>query len=573
MALLSNKNMTRLLFLLFILLSSPFGLFAQKGKEANHAVATITTYDAQGKMLHATQCFFCSPTGDVWAPYFALEGAVKAEVIDAQGRTAEVQRVVSASSLYDVVRLTTNIPTRKLTFLPIAHQITTDNWLQTYYTVVRKEQPLPVSIPHQEKLDTLAYYTISTPNDARYFGAPLVNAAGEVVAITQKNVQKGATQACAIDARVLQRQLSMGAGIKGFSRDLRALHFPPLLPQDNEEQAYSLVFLGLLAPTDTAIAATSIRDFLSIYPNSNDLYAPAANFHANKRGDWGTAHAYIQQGLAKVGEHHAKLYSLLSDLMKAKAESDSLSPPRWTLSDALAAAEQSYALRPDTIAVRQQAILLAQLGRWKEARAKWQVVNASSLAQWDTYLLEATCVEHLQGDSTEVLRLITEAVNHYERTKVGSPQVYLTRANQLLKMHLYRQAVSDLQTFERQLPLGQLAKAAFYAERSNIEVKAKMYQQALDDLETAISRAETADERVLYLTKKGYLQLQVALWAEAATSAQSLLSLSPNNADGHKILGLSLWQRKRKREALVHLRRAQELGDEQAAQLIAKYSK
>ncbi|MDO5075201.1 MAG: hypothetical protein Q4D66_04915 [Bacteroidales bacterium] len=565
--------MTRILLACLAFLFVTFPLVAQKSKESNRAVATLTSYDAQGKMLCSTQAFFCSPTGEVWAPYAALLGAVRAEVVDAQGRTAQVQRVVQASSVHDVVKLTTNIPTKKLFFLPIAKDIQPEAWLQTYYTVNKKELPQPVNVLKQESLDSLSYYTISTPNEARYMGAPVVNERGEVVALTQKNVQKNAATACALDARILLALSSTASTTQAFNRDLRALHIAPLLVADNEEQAYTSVFLSLLSPADTIVASTLINDFMRLYPHSTELYVPAANFHAMKRGDWSTAYDYIQKGLSKEGEHRAKLYIALSDLMKQKAESDTLTAPRWTLDDALAAANKAYALRPDTTTARQQAVLLYQLKRWAEAREKWKLVNASSLAQWDSYLLEASCVENLKGDSLEVLSLVDAAVLHYERTKVGSPQVYLTRANYLLKAGLYRRAVADLIAFEKQLPTGQLPNAAFYAERSSIEVKAKMYQQALDDLETAISRAVSQEERTMYLTDKAYLQLQVSLFAEAATTAQSLLALDANNADAYKILGLSWGERKQKSKALQFLRRAQALGDAQAETLIAKYSK
>lgn len=554
--------------LLFLLM--PFVLWAQNPQEANRAVVTLTTYDAQGQMLRSTQGYFCSPTGHVLTSYAALRGATRAEVVDAQGRTAQVERVVSASSAYDLVRLTTTIPTRKLHYLLPATTADQSGLLQTYYTVNKKEQPQPVSITKSEALDSLAYYTLSTPNEARYFATPIVNAQSQVVGIVQRNVLKDATTACAIDARAIS---ALPQGNQAFSSDVRALHFAPLLPADNEDQAYTSVYLTLLSPSDTTVSTTMVRDFMKFYPNNTDLYAPLASYHATKRNDLPTAYACLQQGLSRPGEHRAKLYSLLSDLMQAKAQTDTLSQPRWTMLDALAAADSAYALRPDTATARQQAMLLHNLGRYEQARAKWQLVNASTLAQWDTYLLEASCVEQLRGDSLEVLRLLDAAVAAFERTKQGYGQAYLTRANYFLKTAQYRRAVTDLMSFEKSLPAEQQPRAAFFAERSAIEVKAKMYQQALDDLEVAIARAPSQNDHILYLLEKAALQLQVALLPEAGATAQRVLALEPNNADAHKLLGVSLGERKQKAKALQHLRRAQALGDSTVSSLITKYSK
>ena len=64
-----------------------------------------------------------------------------------------------------------------------------------------------------------------------------------------------------------------------------------------------------------------------------------------------------------------------------------------------------------------------------------------------------------------------------------------------------------------------------------------------------------------------------SILADAEKAAKELLKDLPENPDCHRIIGLCAGEQGRKQEALQHLRKAQELVDENVEAYIEKYSK
>ncbi len=82
-----------------------------------------------------------------------------------------------------------------------------------------------------------------------------------------------------------------------------------------------------------------------------------------------------------------------------------------------------------------------------------------------------------------------------------------------------------------------------------------------------------APKEPLYWAEKASLELRVNMIDEAMKTAQHCVELAPDYADGYLLLGLAQVQKGNKAEGLENMKKAQELGNEQAEKLIEKYSK
>ena len=161
---------------------------AQKPNDAQQAVVRVVTFNEKGDTLHTTYGYFASPTAEVVAPYAAFRGATRAVVTDTKGRQADVLRIVAASDNYDMVRVTTAMPTKKLPFLTrsTAVGVAGTAWQQTFFSTEKQAQPLATNVLSSDANNIFPYYTLSAPNEEQYVGCPIVDN-GQVVAIAQRN--------------------------------------------------------------------------------------------------------------------------------------------------------------------------------------------------------------------------------------------------------------------------------------------------------------------------------------------------------------------------------------------------
>lgn len=562
--------MKKTLFFLFLLL--PISVTAQKVADFNKAVVNLITYNQEGDVLHSAYGYVASADGEIIAPYHAFKGAVRAEVVDVLGRRSDVLRILGASSLYDLVRASTNMPTKKLVYLSSrttpAGSGQGEIW-QTYYTNNKKEKPQPSAIVVADTFDRYMYYTISTPNEDRFMGCPIVDSEGKVVGLVQRNITKDAVTACAIDIRTADSLVITSAAV--FNSDLSDIKMPKRVPTTSEEEAFSYIYLVLRSAADSTLKQTAVADFMEAYPDNHDIYGEMAAYHAI-RNNFPAAETYLQKGIERGGELVSDLYFLQSELMFAKVERMGTDHhPSWNLEAALSAAEKAYSLKSSPRYLFQQGIVLFGLKRFKEAYDKFTAVNNSPIANRQSFLYAATALENDKGDTTEVIALLDSAINHCAMPYTQEVLVPLfNRAKLLASIGEHRKAVADLIEYEKAAGANTL-NAYFYFLRSGIEKEGRMFQQALDDLTTAVSLSKTSEDRETYMIEKALLYLQVRYLDEALSTAREVLDLNPNNSDAHKIIGVVWGEKKQKAKAIEHLGRAQQLGDENATQLISKY--
>lgn len=559
-------------FFLFLLLLLPLAMGAQNAADLHKAVVLITTFDAQGKVLHTTHGYFAQPEGRVVTPYAPFKGAVRAEAVDWKGRHLPITRIIGASSNYDLLVAATERPDKKTPTLAAASTPTergTRGLQQTYYSTAKKALPEATAIATVESVDGFPYYTLTTPNEEKYIGCPVVNAEGKVVGVVQKNFIKDAITACAIDASAAD-SLNI-SGLSVFNTDLNAVGIPKLLPQNDENAAYTYLYMFSRSSQDSVLVQTAFDDFRQLYPNNTIVLGDLATFYA-LRGNYARADEVLRQGIAKADNNLAALYDVQSALMYAKATAAGEDRyPAWTLDTALAAAQNAYKANPSPTYQLQQGVVLYALKRDEEALKQFAAVNASPLASSRSFLYAANTLARSGGDRAAVVALLDSALNHCAQPYTQEAIAPLNaRAKYLMEMGEYRRAVGDYNDYEKILGRDNLTPY-FYYLRSQAEVQSRMYQQALDDLETAISLAATTDEKDDYKIEKGLLYVQVGMFDEAIAAANEVLAHAPNHLDAHKVLGVAYGEKKQKVLARQHLQKAASQGDENAKALLEKY--
>lgn len=502
---------------------------AQKATDLNKAVVNVITYNGEGKIIGNAYGFYAGATGEVIAPYEPFRGAVRADIINWQGQTATAQRIIGASSAYDLVRFSTDAPLKKLVGLELAttHAVKDQQLQVAYYTTDKKAAPVATTITAADLYNNHYYYETTTANENQFFGCPVLNTEGKAVALVQKNVQKDATTACAIDIN-FAAELSTQA-VSAFDKDLNEILIPKQIPADNEEAAFSYVFMQLHSQTDPNMALTAASDFINAYPMNTRIYGERATFYANQ-GDYALADSDLQKAISMGGDNLSEAYHALSLLMYNKvlahpATAADGTPaddpyPAWTMQTALQNVQQAYSSNPLPIYLHQEGNVLLALEQYREAYEKYMAYNEAAPSS-QGYYQAAKALQAAGGENAEVLALMDSVVNLQPTPYTAEAAPYLIeRASLLSDAGQHRRATKDYNEYEKLVGTRNL-NAYFYYLRMQSEIGSHMYQQALDDAATAISRATTAQEKGEYQFERGCLYLRLNMKAEAREDLQN----------------------------------------------------
>lgn len=535
----------------------------------NKAVVRIISFNAQGDTLAQGYGFFTSADGEVVGLYGTMKGASRAEVIDWKGKAHPVLLIKGADSSQDLVRM--QCEAKKMSFLALSQTSAKqgDALSQLYYSTNKKSLPDTASVVSADAYASYAYYTVSTANESRFFGCPLLNAQGEAVGVVQRNVGSKAETACAIDAR-FAADLKIGS-TSALNADLRNINIARDIPAD-ETDAFSYLYMLNRMGGDSLQYVGASRLFAERFPQNIKGYTETANFYAAHR-DYAKAEDALNAAL-RLKTNEDEVHGVLSDLIYQKVLRDPEPAYKdWTLERALSECETAYALRPDTSYVLQKANCLFGLKRYKEAHDCFLTAAAHSKAPAELYYYAANALQRAEGDTLEVTNLLTKAVDCFERPYTPEAAEYIfARAQHYDLIGQYRKAVQDYKDYELAIGTRNL-KARFYDIRQMAEQKARLYQPAIDDLRTAASISETTQEKGEYLTEIAFIYLRAGMYEEAIEEANVAKQTVPDSADVYKALGVAHGYLGHKTDALTNLSRAQALGDKDVQKFIEQFSK
>lgn len=573
----TNSRTTRRLLLLavaLLALTANRALAQATLKDAPKAILRLTAYNDKGALVHAGTACYIDANGTVAAAYSLLKGTTRAEVTDAKGKTYALHRILGANATTDLVKFSVS-GAKKVTFLSIA-----ETPAQKYaalnlmpYTTDKKAEPARVNVSGVEAYNDYKYYQVSAENDSTTFCCPLLDAEGRLVAFVQPNVEKGATTACAIDARFLN-DLSITT-TSAFNADLRALAYPKAIPADRSE---AVNYLTLTQSADSATYVSAANDFIAAYPDAADGYLYRGQYQARLRhfaaadADFNTALEKARKSADTLSLSEDALHYNLSKLIYNAAinQLDSIPVhPTWTMQRAEQEAYQANTLRPNPLYVLQKAHCQYAQRNYAAAAQNFEAVCANAaFADAPTYFSAARAVELSGGDSLRVIALLDSCVARIPQPiSAQNAQYLIERAVHLEQVGQYRRAVQDYNQYEQVIGPKNLNER-FYYLRAQAEIQSRMYQQALDDLNSAAATSKTP---VAYKVEGAYLLLSVGEYATAIEKAQEILKADADNANCFYIIGIAQGELGQKAQAVQNLNKAKSLGINVSDEVMKRY--
>ncbi|MCD8293256.1 MAG: tetratricopeptide repeat protein [Prevotellaceae bacterium] len=557
-----------------LLLCAVQGSVAQQApkwvEKAKRAVFSVVSYDANDKILNTGNGFFVSEDGVALSDYSLLKGASRAVAVTSDGEKMPVLLILGANDMYDVVKFRVGTSGKKVTALSAA-TVAAAAGTQAYvlpYSTQKERAFTPCTVREADRFsDGYSYYTLELSLADKMVSCPLMNEAGEVLALTQKSSGKDTATICyGVDANY-----AMAQGIGAFSfndRTLEAIGIKKALP-DTEEQA--LVFLLMSSTQVSAEKYTGyLDDFIATYPGSAEGYIRRASYNMNLSKDEASmdkVSADMERALSLANDNDDVYYSCAKLIYSYVLASPDKPYKDWSLDKALELTERAAAIQNLPAYVQSIGDIYFAKGDYAAALPYYEQVNGTILASAATYFSTARTKELLEAPQEEVVALMDSCVARLNQpyTEESAPYL-LERARVLMDAGQAREAMKDYDAYDK--AMGGRVSDLFYYYRSQAALQARQYQRALDDMQAAI---EANPDDLTYYAELAVINLRVGRGEEALTVLDKALGKDENYAEAYRLRGLARVQMKQNKEACADFAKAKELGDENADECIQKY--
>ncbi len=565
--------MKKTIAILFVFVMPFSVLLAQElpkwAENAKKAVFSIVTYTKDGQILSTGNGFYIDEQGTGVSDYSLFKGAERAIIITANGKELPVKYMMGANDMYDVVKFKTDFDKKAEALQPATLPSSTG---ETVYLVPYSTQKSSKGQTGTiAKVDTIGeqqyYYTLTMQTTEKTVSCPIMNAAGQVVGMIQKNNDPESKESFAIGIRYLTDLTINALSVNDLA--LNSIGIKKGLPED-ESQALVYLYMasGVYAPNQYF---DLLNDFISQYPNNMEGYLRRATYYINIGDD--THYALAVEDLKKmldVAEKKDEAHYNIAKLIYSYQLNIGDKKPyaSWTFDYALNEINEALAITQEPIYYQLQGDIYFAMQKFTEAYTAYDKVNKSKLASAATFYSAAKAKELIEGtDKKEVIALMDSAIAFYPKPygKDAAPYLY-ERARIKSDMEDYRGAVTDYNDFYDAM-LGQTS-AEFHLIRSQAELNCRMYQQAINDINKAV---ELDPNNVTYWVEKGGIHIRVNQAAEAIQALTRAIKMDPENAPAYRMLGYAQIQNKEKDKGLANLQKAKDLGDEVADGLLQKY--
>ena len=546
--------MKRISIIIMTLVLCASSLMAQPGpvQKVSKSVFTLTTFNKDGGIIASTQGVFIDNKGTAISTFKPFVGATKASIVDASGKSMNVDAILGADELYDVAKFRILGAT---TAAPIASKASVAGekvWLVPYS--IKKSPFQQEDISSVENfMTTYNYYIFSSSVPENAVGCPFVNKNGQVIGLMHTN-----GQTTAIDANYA-KQLKV-TGLSTLDAALRETGIRTALP-DTEQDAITMMTLkkGQI-PVDVYKEYT--QEFINKFPTSAFGYKEKALYLVDQE-KYDEAAKLMEEGIKK-SKAKAEAHSNYADLIYQKiAYKGDSTYTAWTLDKAIDEAQKAYAAKPQPVYKHQEAQINFLKGNYQKACDMFLDLTKSNLNGGELYFEAAQAKTHLKAPAQEIEVLLDSAISVGARTGMAG-NYYLARANFLNEQGQYRRAIQDYNMYDS---IARPVDASFFYTRYQCETKLRMWQPALLDIARA---CYLAPKQPTFFAEWASLDLRVKRYDEGISAATHCTKLAPEYADGYLLLGLLQKEKGLKDEAIKNLKKAQELGDTRAAEYLSK---
>lgn len=568
--------MKKILILPLLLLFLAQGSMAQTPKwveKAKRAVFSVVTYDKNDKMLNTGNGFFVSEDGLALSDYSLFKGAERAVIITSTGKEMPVSTILGADGMYDVIKFRVAITEKKVPALVVANvapAVGADAWMLPYST----QKSIACISGKVKEVAKVAgeyhYYTLSMQLKDKMVSCPVMNAEGQVFGIAQKSSGLDTVSTCYAAGAAFAMSQKISALSLGDAT-LKSIGIRKGLPE-TEDQALVYLFMASSSLSGEEYGQL-LDDFIAQFPTNADGYLRRANHYVAKAKDdqswFDKAAADLNQAL-KVAQKKDDVYYNIGKLMYAYQ----LSKPEktyknWNYDTALENVRQAIALDPLPVYAQLEGDILFARQDYAGALAAYEKVNASNMASAATFFSAAKTKELMNAEPKEILALMDSCVARCPQPVTANFDPYLLeRAQANMNAGQARNAMLDYDAYFKAVN-GQV-NDVFYFYREQAALKARQYQRALDDIAKAVELNPTD---LTYQAENAVVNLRVGRYEEAVQILNNILKADPKYGEAYRLLGLCQIQLKKTDEACGNFKKAKELGDSNADELIKKYCK
>ena len=539
------------------------GSFAEKlPKEvtkANRAVASVVAY--RNGVLKGTGTGVFVGGGDILSERSLFVGADSAVVVDYKGVARTVDGIVGVNDVFDCARVRVKADKKIVPLVQSALPVAAGETLyMVSYGNGKGGFVQPAVVERVDSAFSNAYYTLDIEMEERFLALPVVNVAGELVAVMQP-AAGGEKKSYAVGVSLVSM---LDVSVATYGRGcFPSMGIRTVLPTKREDALSCLYMITMLG--DSVSCGNVVNEFVKAFPKSYEGYLAKAEFEALVCRDieaanecWNRAFKLVENP-AEVHFGKAKAMNVL-----VLAGDSALHP---MLSAAAAVAEVDKAIAADNQPLYRSGkadMLFAQRDFAAAAECYMSLVE-TNMRGADLYAKVSQCYSHLQEYARSV-EMLDSAVNCFgvDDAKEAAPYI-LTRALMKVKLGSYRAAVLDYNRYE-EIAEGGLGDN-FYYLRSQAELEAKMFQQALSDIDTAISLSPFT---LAYYIEKAVLCYRVKLADEGIRTMLDALSFAPQAPDVHYLLGRLNVQKGDNAAARGYLEKAVELGHPDAVSALSQ---
>ena len=567
------KKILILPLLFFFLIQGSMAQTPKWVEKAKRAVFSVVTYDKNDKMLNTGNGFFVSEDGLALSDYTLFKGAERAVVITSEGKQMPVSLILGANDMYDVIKFRVAITEKKVPALivaKIAPAVGADAWMLPYST----QKSIACVTGKVKEVSKVAgeyhYYTLGMQMKDKMVSCPVMNAEGQVFGIAQKSSGIDTVTTCYAAGAAFAMAQKISALSLGDAA-LKKIGIRKGLPE-TEDQALVYLFMASSSLSGDDYEKL-LDDFIRQFPANADGYLRRANYYAAKGKDdqtwYDKAVADFNQAL-KVAQKKDDVYYNIGKLMYAYQ----LSKPEktykdWTYDTALQNVRQAIAIDPLPIYIQMEGDILFAQQDYAGALAAYEKVNASNIASPATFFSAAKTKELAKGDPKEVVALMDSCIARCPQPITADFAPYLLeRAQMNMNAGQPRNAMLDYDAYHTAVK-GEV-NDVFYYYREQAALKARQFQRALDDIVKAIEMNPTD---LTYQAEHAVVNLRVGRYEEAIQILNNILKADPKYAEAYRLLGLCQIQLKKTDEACGNFKKAKELGDPNADELITKYCK
>lgn len=528
-------------------------------KNAAKAAFTLAAYDADGKQTGTALGVLTDNDAVAISVLSPLMGARHATVTDSKGNLRVVTRIVGVNSLYGVACFRTDAQGKT-----VAAKVTTGQASPGSNLWAASADGLQqVTVSSVETfMDKYAYYILGpTAEGIIGAGTPLFNDAGETVAIVQPSQTSSATHA--VDARFIT-SLQVNA-MALTDATLQKINIAPALPSDLQQAQLMLMMAEQTA--DSLRRESAVADFIEQYPTLSDGYVARAR-QLSSQGMFAEADKVMATAVKKVSDA-ADAHYQYSRLIYNKVTADDRPYEPWTLERALDEVRLACSAESLPLYRYMEAQILFSMQQYEAALAIFEeLTTANSFKTAELLFCIAQCRQMMGAGEEELLALLDSAITLTDTLQMGDAAPYfLMRGDVYNRLGRYRDASFDYSRYT--LLSQQMPSAQFYYIKAQAEVNGKLYQQALNDFAYAIL---ISPNEPLYMAEMAQLYLRVNQPENALKVAERCVAVAPDYTTGHVLYGLALIKSGQQQQGLDELNKARDMGDEQAPQLIERYS-